>query len=59
MILRNYIQIFRKNEKNTCWVCGCFLPTYTLENYSDFKNKFLFNNGSILEMIIIKEAGEI
>ena len=24
--------------------------TYTLENYSNFKNKFLFNNGSILEI---------
>ena len=23
---------------------------YTLENYSNFKNKFLFNNGSILEI---------
>ena len=26
------------------------ITAYTLENYSDFKNKFLFNNGSILEI---------
>ena len=25
------------------------IKAYTLENYSNFKNKFLFNNGSILE----------
>ena len=25
------------------------ITAYTLENYSNFKNKFLFNNGSILE----------
>ena len=27
------------------------ITAYTLENYSNFKNKFLFNNGSILEII--------
>ena len=26
------------------------ITAYTLENYSNFKNKFLFNNGSILEI---------
>ena len=26
------------------------ITAYTLENYSNFKNKFLFNNGSILEL---------
>ena len=26
------------------------ITPYTLENYSNFKNKFLFNNGSILEI---------
>ena len=26
------------------------ITTYTLEKYSNFKNKFLFNNGSILEI---------
>ena len=26
------------------------IAAYTLENYSNFKNKFLFNNGSILEI---------
>ena len=26
------------------------ITTYTLENYSNFKNKFLFNNGSIPEI---------
>ena len=26
------------------------ITAYTLENYSNFKNKLLFNNGSILEI---------
>ena len=26
------------------------VTAYSLENYSNFKNKFLFNNGSILEI---------
>ena len=26
------------------------ITAYILENYSNFKNKFLFNNGSILEI---------
>ena len=26
------------------------IVAYTLENYSNFKNKFLFNNGNILEI---------
>ena len=26
------------------------ITAYTLENYSNFKNKFLFKNGSILEI---------
>ena len=26
------------------------ITTYTLENYSNFKNKFLFKNGSILKI---------
>ena len=26
------------------------ITAYTLENYSNFKNKFLFNNDSILEI---------
>ena len=26
------------------------ITAYTLENYSNFKNKFSFNNGSILEI---------
>ena len=34
------------------------ITAYTLENYSNYKSKFLFDNGSILEMIIIIEAGE-
>ena len=45
----------RREWINVCCACGCFLPksrytAYTLENYSNFKNKFLFNNGSILEI---------
>ena len=37
------------------------ITPYTLENYSNFKNEFLFNNGSILKIIIIivTEAGKI
>ena len=45
----------RRNRRNVRWACGCLcqnlgITTYTLENYSNFKNKFLFNNGSILEI---------
>ena len=57
MTLRNCIQSSRKREKQKCplgmWV---FLPkskyitAYTLENFSYFKNKFLFINGNILEI---------
>ena len=62
MILRNYIQISQKKEQKKClmgmWVFSAKaqnvgITAYTLENYSNFKNKFLFNNGSILEMIIM------
>ena len=39
------------------------ITAYTLENYSNFKNKFLFNNGSILDgsiiIIIVIKAGEM
>ena len=45
------------------------ITAYTLENYSNFKNKFLFNSGSILEIndyynrssgnVILAELSEI
>ena len=56
MIWRNYIQISQKKEQKKCLLgMGVFcqnlgITAYTLENYSNFKNKFLFNNGSILEI---------
>ena len=56
MILRNYIQISQKKEQKKCllgmWVfCqNLGITAYTLENYSNFFKKFLFNNGSILEL---------
>ena len=57
MTLRNYIQILRGRErKKACWACECFLPKsryhsiYFIENYSNFKSNFSFNNGSILEI---------
>ena len=45
----------RRERRNACWACRCFLPksritAYTLQNYFNFKNKFLFNNGGILEI---------
>ena len=40
-MLAEYVGVFCQNLGIT---------TYTLENYSNFKNKFLYNNGSILEI---------
>ena len=40
-MLAEYVGVFCQNLGIT---------TYTLENYSHFKNKFLYNNGSILEI---------
>ena len=56
MILRNYIHISQKRKKKMpsghvgvfCQNLG--ITAYTLENYSIFKNKFLFNNDNILEV---------
>ena len=58
MILRNYIHPDFSEEGTEemsavhvdvfCQNLG--ITAYTLENYSNFKNKFLFNNGSILEI---------
>ena len=33
-----------------CQNLGISVTVYTLENYSNFKKNFLFNNGSILEI---------
>ena len=35
------------------------ITAYTLENYSNFKSNCSFNNGSILEYIMILELGEM
>ena len=40
-MLAEYVGVFCQNLGIT---------TYTLENYSNFKNKFQYNNGSILEI---------
>ena len=40
-----------RDKRRVCWACGRFLlKSDTLENYSNFKGNFLFNNGSILEI---------
>ena len=39
------------SAEHVCVFCqNLGIPGYTLENYSNFKSKFLFNNGSILEI---------
>ena len=48
-------RFLRRKKRKTCWVCGCFLPksryhSIYLRNYSNFRGKFSFNNGSILEI---------
>ena len=57
MTLRNYIQIShrRRERRKTAGPVGVFsqnlgITAYTLENYSNFKRKFLFNNGSTFEI---------
>ena len=50
-------ELLRGSErKKTClWACRCFLQNlgitaHTLEDYSNLKSNFSFNNGSILEI---------
>ena len=58
MTLRNYIQISQRKGKKKgllgMWVFSAKIyvlhTAYTLENYSNFKSNFSFNNGSILEL---------
>ena len=57
MILKNYIMISKEKWKRKCllgiYVVFCQIlgiTEKTLDNYSNFKNKFLFNNDSILEI---------
>ena len=71
VILRNYNLISQTKIKQKCLLgmqVGVFcqnlgITAYALENYSNFKNKFLFNNAcqySSNKMIItITEAGEM
>ena len=45
----------RRERRKVCWAYECFcqnlgITAYTSENYSNFKNKFLFNNGGITEI---------
>ena len=59
MTLRNYMQISQRKGKKKdllgIWDMGVFcqnlgITAYALENYSNFKSNFSFNNGSILEI---------
>ena len=57
MILKNYIMISKEKWKTKCllgiYVVFCQIlgiTEKTLDNYSNFKNKFLFNNDSILKI---------
>ena len=48
-------RFIRKVRRNVCWRCGCFLPKCRyrgiyFRKLFYFKNKFLFNNGSTLQI---------
>ena len=56
--MKNYIQIFQRKGKKKCLLAehaGVFcqnlgIIAYTLEDYSNFKSIFSFNNASIFEI---------